>query len=172
MERAKKILLITLEYPPQKGGVASYYFGLVEELRRQGYEVQTISHALLSKWFWPRWIRGYFTVRAAVNREKPDFLFVGQVLPLGTVAYLLRKRVPYVVFTHGMDVLMAQKSWQKRWLVKKILAHARLVVANSEFTKQQILDIRNLKLEIPPAVVYPCPNIVAEVKEDDVEPLR
>jgi glycosyltransferase involved in cell wall biosynthesis len=158
MEKAKKILLITLEYPPAHGGVASYYAGLVGELTRQGHEVDVIlntgthwhnpssppltlrggKNLLLSKWFWPRWLRGYFTVRAAVKREKPDMLFVGQVLPLGTVAYLLRKHISYVVFTHGMDVLTAQKSWRKRWLVKRILAHAKFVVANSEFTKKQL----------------------------------
>ncbi len=174
----KKILLITLEYPPQKGGVASYYFGLVEELRRQGYEVQVISQALLSKWFWPRWLRGYVTVRAAVKREKPDMFFVGHILPLGTVAYLLRKRVPYVVFTHGMDVLMAQKSWRKRWLLKKILVHAKLIVASSEFTKAEIGKIgRGEKLTIvnfspQSIIVYPCPNTMQDATLEDVEALR
>ena len=108
-----KILLVTLEYPPQKGGVASYYFGLVEELKRQGNEVEVIPNehnpsqppltlrgGELLGWIWPKWLRGYFTVRAALKKEKFDFLFVGQVLPLGTVAYLLRRRIPYVVFTH------------------------------------------------------------------------
>ena len=39
-----KILLLTLEYPPQKGGVASYYGGMVEELKRRGQEVDVISN--------------------------------------------------------------------------------------------------------------------------------
>lgn len=108
-------------------------------------------------------------VRALVRREKPDFLFVGQVLPLGTVAYLLRRRVPYVVFTHGMDVLMAQKSWRKQRLVKKILEYAKLVVANSEFTRNLLTAY---SLQTTAAVVYPCPDIATDAKREDVEQLR
>ena len=184
-----KILLITLEYPPVHGGVASYYFGLVEELKRQGHEVEVIAQAsadwhdpspppspagrgglLLSRWIWPRWVRGYFTVRKALKNRSRDFLFVGQVLPLGAIAYLLRRRVPYVVFTHGMDVLMAQKSWRKRWLARKIFERAKLVVANSEFTKREIEKIENRKWKIE--VLYPCPIISADVRTEDVDLLR
>ncbi len=165
-----KILLITLEYPPQRGGVASYWAGLVGELQRQGYTVEVISTKLLGRWLWPRWLRGYFTVRKEGKRTKYDYLFVGQVLPLGTIAYLLRKRTPYVVFTHGMDVLMAQKSWRKQRLLKKILAQAKLVVANSEFTRGEIEKIENRKWKIE--VVYPCPTIDPEVKPEDVELVR
>ena len=160
-----KILFLTLEYPPQNGGVASYYFGVVSELKRRGHEVEVVRGGDLLGWLWPRWMKGYFTVRKLIKKEKTDFLFVGHVLPLGTVAYLLRRRVPYVVFTHGMDVLIAQKSWRKRWLLKKILAHAKLVVANSEFTKQQIDKLESI-------VVYPCPSIVVDAKHEEVEVLR
>ena len=210
---AKKILFITLEYPPVHGGVASYYVGLMGELERQGHVVRVIADdggysydhsqlpspglrppspagrgegegtwrgALLSRWIWPRWLRGYVTVRATIKKEKPDVLFVGQVLPLGTVAYLLRRRVPYVVFTHGMDVLMAQKSWRKRQLVKKIFTHARCIVANSEFTKSEVAKMMSGKKltivnNLPSAVVvYPCPdqNIATEVRQEEVEVLR
>ncbi|MBI2552636.1 glycosyltransferase family 4 protein [Candidatus Uhrbacteria bacterium] len=190
----KKILLITLEYPPQHGGVASYYGGLVEELKRQGHGVDVVaddgphwhnpSHPPLTLrggellgWVWPRWFKTYRTVRRVLKKQKYDLLFVGHVLPLGTVAYLLRKRVPYVVFTHGMDVLMAQKSWRKRWLTKKILSHAKLIVANSEFTKRCIENARLQKFTIVSnrnrmIVVYPCPEISTDVKTEDVELLR
>lgn len=175
---AKKILLITLEYTPQKGGVASYYGGLVEELKRQGHEVDVISSGLLSKWIWPRWLKGYFVARQLICRGRtsgqtearpPDVVFVGQVLPLGTIAYFLRKHIPYVVFTHGMDILTTQKSWRKRWLMKKIVGHAKLVVANSEFTRNLLTAY---SLQLTAAVVYPCPNIVADANAGDVEQLR
>lgn len=178
----KHILLVTLEYPPAKGGVASYYGGLVEELRRQGHEVEVVSSGLLSKWMWPRWAKGYFLVRKAIKGDRasgqtearsPDVVFVGHVLPLGTIAYLLRRRVPYVVFVHGMDVMLAQKSWRKRWLVKKIVAHAKSLVANSEFTKIQVGSIiSDRKKQTPTLVVYPCPTIRSDVKQEDVEALR
>ncbi|MDO8505832.1 MAG: glycosyltransferase family 4 protein [bacterium] len=194
-----KILFLTLEYPPQKGGVASYYFGMVEELKRQGYEVDvifndgahwnnpsqpplTLRGGNLLGWMWPRWLKGYYIVRRALKKQKYDVLFVGHLLPLGTVAYLLRRKIPYVIFTHGMDVLMAQNSWRKKWIARKVFEHAKLIVANSEFTKGVVEEIgvapervrrRELSLAIPQtAVVYPCPNMVSDVKLEQVEVLR
>ncbi|KKU11957.1 MAG: Glycosyl transferase group 1 [Parcubacteria group bacterium GW2011_GWC2_45_7] len=168
----KKILLVTLEYPPQKGGVASYYSGLTQMLEKQGYMINVISQKLLYNWFWPRWLKTYFTLRTATAKDKPDIIFVGQVLPLGTAAYLLRKRVPYVIFAHGMDMLMAQKSWRKQWLVKKILTNAKFVVVNSKYTKQQVerFKIQNPKSKI--IVVYPCPLLAPNISSQDVESLR
>lgn len=172
----KKILLITLEYPPQHGGVASYYGGMVEELRRRGNEVTVVSQGLLSKWVWPHWLQGYSTVRAAIKRQKPDYIFVGHVLPLGTIAYALRKRVPYIVFSHGFDVLISQKSWRKKQLVRKILELAKLVVVNSEFTRQEVVKLMehgNIRTgEQKVIVAYPCPVLLGDVKPDDIEVLR
>jgi len=173
------ILLITLEYSPQKGGVASYYAGLMSELAHQGHQVKIVSEKLLYKWFWPRWLKAYFLLRAAIKKEKPDIIFVGHLLPLGTVAYLLRKRVSYCVFLHGMDILLAQKSRRKQWLTKKILLNAKIIVTNSEFTKEQVkkLEIGNClpageagKLEI--GTVYPCPTISTNVLTEQIESLR
>lgn len=166
-----KILLITLEYPPQNGGVASYYAGLADELQRQGYEITVISQNLLFKWFWPRWVRVYFTLRTAIKKENPDIIFVGHLLPLGTVAWLLGKKAPYIIFTHGMDVLMAQKSWRKKWLTKKILQKARLIIANSEFTKNQILACGSHFIT-KTIVVYPCPSISFNISQESIELLR
>lgn len=180
------ILLITLEYPPQKGGVASYYEGVVEELKKRGHEIVVVADSptppnlpsgrggnrrLLSKWIWPRWLKGYFTVRALISANKPDMLCVGQVLPLGTIAYLFRHRVPYIVFTHGMDILTAQKSWRKRWLLEKILARAKLVVANSEFTRSKFTAASSQSTDAS-IVVYPCPVIMPSPSSEEVELLR
>ena len=187
----KKILLITLEYSPQKGGVASYYAGLVGELERQGYEVKVITNTRnpsqpplkvrggeLLGWFWPRWLIGYFTVRKAIKKEKPDIVLAGHILPLGTIAYLLRKQVPYGVFLHGLDLLRPQKSWRKRKLGQKILESAKLIIVNSEYTKALVTNMSDtlkltiVKNRVPVIVVYPCPNMEAEVKQEEVEALR
>ena len=75
-----------------------------------------------------------------------------------------------------------QQSWRKRRIGKKILENAKLVVANSEFTKEVVTEIgvapervrrRELSLATPQnVVVYPCPNISPDVKHEDVEVLR
>jgi phosphatidylinositol alpha-1,6-mannosyltransferase len=169
----KKVLFITLEYSPQKGGIASYYTGIVQELVQQGYEVKVMTEKLLFRWFWPRWLKAYFKVRKMIKKEKPDLIFVGQILPLGTVAYLLRNKIPYILFLHGMDILMAQKSWRKRWLAKKIFLQAESLIANSHFTKQLIENfLSNVPQKPSISVIYPCPNLAFEVKKEEIEILR
>ncbi len=166
-----KMLLITLEYPPQKGGVASYYVGVVSELKRRGHEVVVKLDGLLSKWVFPRWLNAYFALSTILKKEKPDVIAVGNILPLGTVAYLLRRKIPYIVFVHGTDILWTQKYWWRRWMAQKILARAKLVVANSEFTRSQLTVISSQFTE-KSVVVYPCPNMVSNVEQAQVEALR
>ena len=88
-------------------------------------------------------------------------------MPIGTVAYFIKKfyKVPYFVSTHGMDIIVPQKSLSKEKLMKKILAQSAFITANSNFTKTELLNLgyQPEKIEI----VYPCPNLqIAESKED------
>ena len=147
-----KSLLVTLEYPPDKGGVANYCAGIAEHwpggLR--------VLHVKLGKW-WPRWLSVFFDMKSEIQISSINLLQVGQVLPLGYVALLVKwfYGIPYVVYTHGMDVLVPQSSWHKTWLLKYILLNAKLVVANSEFTKSEVVKLGIGSDKI--VVVYPCP---------------
>ncbi len=164
MSHLPKIVLLTLEYPPQVGGVGRYYAGLVQHWP----EPITVQRLGLSWPFWPRWLPFFWQVGRLLRKEKAGMLWVGQVLPLGYVVWWFKKRrrIPYLVFTHGMDILVPQKSrWKKRWL-RKILADADLVVSNSEFTRGEAVKL-GVSIE-KTAVVYPCP---AECHSDRVPTL-
>lgn len=170
---SKKILFATLEYPPQKGGISSYYKGLVENLEKQGFQIQVLSSSLLSKYLFPQWLLGYFKIKKLLKTEKFAWLFVGQILPLGTIAWLLRKKIKYVVFLHGMDILMAQKSFRKKFLAKKILEKAQFIVTNSNFTKNLVSDFLGKKIKKDILVIYPCPNIATEkISPEKIEELK
>lgn len=83
---------------------------------------------------------------------------VSHVLPMGYVALIFKKifSIHYIVFTHGMDILIPQQNkWKKFW-VKKILKNANLVVSNSGFTRDEILKLGVKKQKTE--VIYPCPN--------------
>lgn len=148
----KKILLLTLEYPPFKGGVSRYYENL---LSFWGEGITVLSQKLL--WpLWPKWLRAVWKTGRIIKKKEIDMLWIGQILPLGYIGLWFKKRknIPFVVFCHGLDVLTPQTSkWKKRWLVK-ILREAKLVVVNSEFTKEEIkkMEIREKKV----IVIYPC----------------
>ncbi|MFH1426650.1 MAG: glycosyltransferase family 4 protein [Candidatus Kerfeldbacteria bacterium] len=161
----KKTLLITLEYPPMVGGVANYYKNLVNNLPAESIEVlDNADNKLLStsRLMWPKWLRGLRHVKRIVEQENIKHILVGQILPIGTIALILKKlyAVPYTVMTHAMDVTQPFTSGspkRKQWLIRAILKNAHSVTTVSSFTRNKLQH-----LGVSPArvyVVYPCPNI-------------
>src|SRR3989338_5812745 len=195
-----KILLVTSDYPPATGGVAWYYYNLVRRLNavetpsvsplargrlRGGNErvvVLLLGRGTLTPW-WPLLI---FPLLLKTIKFKSDIWWVGQVLPVGIAVWLLSHlwRKKYIVSTHGMDLLLPLRSRRKRWFVKHILNRAALITANSEWTKQKIIEnyfsmnkeqgtknkeqrTRN-KIE----VIYPEPKPKREVAREEILALR
>ena len=171
-----KSLLVTLDYPPQVGGVAVYYEHLVKEFPNGDVLVLTVDeingqkipeqdgiirHRLLfkSKLFWPKWLPLLWQIWKIVRQNKIKLIQVGQILPVGTAVFILNKffKIPYMVYCHGMDVMTAAQSPRKKRLALKILKNAEFIVANSEFTKEKILEYGARAQDV--AVVYPCPNM-------------
>lgn len=173
-----KSLLVTLEYPPQHGGVANYLENLYSRMpndkivvlapkckgdkefdEKATYKIKR-GH-LLSFYIWPRWLPLYFRVKRMVKKDKIKMLHLSHVLPIGYIAYRLSQnkklKLRYVVFCHGLDILRAQENpRKKKWLIK-ILMSANGLVTNSEYTRSLIRE-----LGIPDdkvLVVYPCPAI-------------
>lgn len=171
-----KSLLVTLEYPPQKGGIASYLFNLYSRLphdkifvlapnhknarahdAQMGYRI--IRARLLTRFFWPRWLFLYFRVKALVKAHKIKALHLSHVLPIGYIALRLKEKykICYVVYCHGLDILKAQQKPRKKKWLKKILKNADGIVANSEYTKGLLINLGIDESKV--LVVYPCPNI-------------
>ena len=184
--------MITLDWPPLRGGVANYLYNIYSRLPRDfsvilaqplfsspykggargGWVEQTPPHLpferggdltiyrreLLGK-IWPKWLRAYFEAVKIIRAEKIEAIHISHILPMGYVAWMIKKvcGLSYVVYLHGMDIMLAQKSPWKRWWAKKILRGADLVVANSKFTANEAIKAgaQEDKIEI----LYPCPHI-------------
>ena len=93
-----KYLLFTLEYPPFKGGVGHYYKNLVENWPGKNIQVLAdsgdsesgvITKKLTQKYIYPHWLPAIWHLGRAVKKHKVNYVLVGHVLPLGTVAWLL-----------------------------------------------------------------------------------
>jgi len=178
----KKSLLITLDFPPYIGGVANYYSNICKNLlpedicvlapntkntekfdTQQKYKI--IRKQLLSSnpFAWPKWMKMIKAAKETIRSENIETIIVGNVLPVGTVALYLKKKldIPYYVFTHGMDITMPRG--RKKVLLKKILQNADGVFSNSKFLMNEIhqngVEPRNIE------VVYPCANIIPDVSE-------
>jgi phosphatidylinositol alpha-1,6-mannosyltransferase len=174
-----KTLLITLEFAPDRGGVATYYSQMCEHmapdsvvvlapttsvsqhhvrfpivrdwrltnLKKRGWFISSLFHHLSA----------YRLLRDIIKQHQVNRIIVGNVLPLGTIVQMYAKRydIPYVVITHGLDILAPQQSNRKKKLLQRILGDAKAVVANSHFTRDEIvkLGIDHKKISI----VHPCP---------------
>lgn len=181
-------LFATLEFPPYRGGVAHFYASLSHHLpahqltvvtppqpggaefdRTAPYHVVRTPLLSTSLWVWPKWWRSVRRLGALVDEHNIQQLVVGQALPLGTVAWLLHRTrgLPYVVFAHGMEITMTHG--RRAILLRAILANAASVIANSEFTRGEVL--RRGGRPTTTHVVSPGPNTWPIVHQDDVAKL-
>lgn len=146
------ILLFTSEYPPHIGGVARYYRDMVaawNQTHEQGI-------AVLATTLKPHWLFDIVRLWRAVRRQGSTTVLAGQLLPVGTVTWLVGTclRFDYVVFVHGMDLPYALKSARKRWLAQRILRNATHIIAVNSYVRTMLADaIAGIEQKI--AVVNP-----------------
>lgn len=160
-----KLILATLEYPPQVGGVASFCAQLVKALPKSTVSVVTNHHhELLFRLFWPRWIKSIFTLRKILHQSQAQAILVAQVLPLGTAAACLSKfkGIPVHILVHGLDVLQPQLRWRKKIMLRWVLRSATSVIANSRYTASlvQQLGIGHEKISILPLGPHIQPSLL------------
>jgi phosphatidylinositol alpha-1,6-mannosyltransferase len=152
-----KTLLLTLEFPPFKGGVANYYANLIKYWPWEE-KIEVINNnrgALLKK--------GVFAWRGVIakiiGRKKNggfDYLLVGHILPLGTAAYLASRIKPfkYAVILHGLDFSNSVSCSRKRFLTRLILGAADKIICANSRVAQLVVDF-SPKLEFKVKVVNP-----------------
>jgi len=143
------ITLITLDYPPERGGVARYLGNLVREsdgainvLVPEGHAVNGPGQVAKSKMFWKSWPHWWPLVGACRRTPHDGVIFVSHVFPIGTAAWIskLLGGPRYAVLFHGLDLRLAQALW-KRWLLRRICRNAKALFANSEHTQQDLLRL-------------------------------
>ena len=154
--KKKKFLLVTLEYPPQRGGIATYLGNLTSVLEDHvDVLVNSKETPFFFSWMWPKWVRLFFLLRSK-QKEYKGFI-VSHIHPIGLVArlvHLLHKK-PYIVIMHGMDFQLSKRNAWKKLLTRWVLKSAKLVVVNTYHLKQQVqkfCEISDIQ------VIYPCPQ--------------
>ncbi len=164
-----RCLLVTLEYPPFHGGIAHYYSHLVAAWP-SGDEVIVLDnnqHQLqAASGFWP-WRRAFQTIWQTIKQRKINYVLVGQILPLGTVVWLLSYFLPikYGIFLHGMDWGQAMKRPRKRWLARRITSRASAIVAANSYVaglvKQDYPPVANRLAIINPGLSQTTPPVIS-----------
>lgn len=90
------------------------------------------------------------SVRNVVATRKIDRIHAGRCLPEGWIAYLLRRQLglPYLIHVHGEDMNLdhggirqgIMSSRQHRWMARRVVRGADLVVANSHNSAKIVTD--------------------------------
>jgi len=173
----KKILIITLEHPPQIGGIASYVHDLADALepvkvvvlapfveetnewdKKQSYTIIR-KKLLFPKFVWPRWTRLVWHVWRIAKKEKIERIMVHHVLPVGYAALFAKKflKIPFLLFSHGTDLIAGTQSNWKKTRVAQVAARSEQVIFNSESLKHRFLRVLP-QFEEKSFVMYPCPD--------------
>lgn len=154
----KRVLLVTFDFPPRLGGVASYYSRIISALGPKRFFVltdihpdardfdSTVSYAVFRRRFltrlplWPRWIFLVWHIFWLVRKLRVDVVLVGEVLPTGTAVLLLQRllQLPFVLFTHGLDIRLPESHPRKAKLVRNIFFRSKKIVANSNYTAEAL----------------------------------
>jgi len=173
----KRILIITLEYPPQVGGIATYVHDLAgalssdkivvlapKYLHTEGWDKQQNhkiirKNLLFPKFIWPRWLKLCCQVWHLVKKEKIELIMIHHVLPVGYVGIIQKviRKIPFLLFSHGTDLVAGTETKWKKAMVRKVSAHAEQIIFNSENLKRRYLRVLP-EFENKSTVVYPCPN--------------
>lgn len=189
----KKTLIITLEHPPQIGGIATFVHQLanalphdktvvlaphmVDEAQWDATVLYRIirEHLFFPPFIWPRWLRMFFLVRRIVKAEGIELIMVHHALPVGYIAYLFKKLmgIPYIVFSHGTDVLANTRSSWKKDMSRMVLGGCEQLLFNSESLKRRLLEALP-EFAAKSTVLYPCPDedFFSPANQEDVELLR
>lgn len=177
-----KILIITLEYPPLVGGIASYVANYARTLPPEdivlyapvmlGYQAydalqpyKTYRQTPLYRFFWPRWIRMWWQVKKIIRAEQINELHIHHVLPVGYIGQLCRRflKIPYTIFFHGTDFTVASRSQWKLSRIRAVARRATRIAVNSEWLANRVaeqLDAENCQITTPIIVMHPCPSAI------------
>lgn len=173
----KKTLILTLEYPPQIGGIATYIDQFAGSLDKDDVVVMAPPMKDDTKWdnerpfnilrkkfyfpkfIWPRWFRLYFTVKKFVKQYQVDVIHVHHALPVGYIARKMKKKfgIPYIIFSHGTDVAAVAAQKRKRKRMVDVGLDADLILTNSNNLKERLLKAFP-EFQDKTKVLYPCPE--------------
>lgn len=163
---SNKTVMITLDFPPNRGGVARYLSHLAAYFSDRlfviappidepdsHYPFVLVRQPLLFSFIWPRWIRSIWILWK--KRKEYNQVLVSHLLPLGTAAWIISFIIhkPYLVILHGMDIRLALHHPFKHFLARAILSRAKCVIVNSQALAQEVqrhFYVQHLE------VVYPC----------------
>jgi phosphatidylinositol alpha-1,6-mannosyltransferase len=162
--RPSRYLVITELFLPTKGGTAVWFDEVYRRLGGKEIHVvtadlpgaaehdachpNTIHRIIMRRYRWlrPESLAMYCNLLgaslAAAARNRFDVVHAGRVLPEGMVGWLVARllRVPLVIYAHGEEIT-TWRTPSKLRAMTFTYRHADCVIANSDFTRQELLKL-------------------------------
>lgn len=160
-----RFLVLTELFLPTKGGTAVWFDAVYRRLGDRDTHVvtarvpgdtehdashpNTVHRLRLERWqrlkpsSAPVYARFWRSAWNLTARHRFDAVHAGRVLPEGLIAVgVARARgLPCVVYAHGEEITAWQRLWKRRAAMLRTYRHADAVVANSSFTREQLLAL-------------------------------
>ncbi|MFH0804843.1 MAG: glycosyltransferase family 4 protein [Patescibacteria group bacterium] len=182
----KHTLLVTLDFPPTKGGVSHMLWQHCSQLPAGSVSVLTQDAAvppsapfpvfrrqLLSRNpLLPSWILLSVVVVSMLRHLRKttpvDHILVGQVFPVGTAVLLAAGLfgIPYSVYVNGLDILVNRGRSLKMRFLRTMLRRAAAVFTCSAYSAALAISFGSAVDRTH--VVYPCPDSSLHREVDDV----
>ncbi|KAF5436524.1 Glycosyltransferase involved in cell wall bisynthesis [Candidatus Methanophagaceae archaeon] len=193
--------MLNYEYPPLGGGASPVTKSLAEELVKLGHNVNVVTmgfkglkqkeenngvniyrvpsirkeqgvcqtHEMFSYCF-----SAYRFLPKLLKENKYDINHTHFIIPTGIVSYLKRKKIPYIVTSHGSDVPnynpdrfgLQHKVFKPLW--NKIVKNAMCLTTPTDYLKNLILDSCGYdKIKVIPNGIHP-ENFIPKKKEEKI----
>ena len=164
MKEPLRLLVLTELFLPTKGGTAVWFSEVYRRLGGKEIHIVTAGVAGADKvdaehpntvhrldlkrvpWLKPESLVMYwrFFSRSLTLtlRNRFEAVHAGRVLPEGLVAWLVARisRIPVVIYAHGEEITTWRQPGKFK-VMRFVYCHADKVVANSEFTREQLLKL-------------------------------
>jgi phosphatidylinositol alpha-1,6-mannosyltransferase len=147
------IVVLSYDYPPNDGGISRLVAELVTGLHRRGEDLRVLtlhngSHYgpvrpdVPTSEIAPRsWHRDLGALRFILRQPRQVRLLASIWNPEATLAWLAGRSQQLWVLAHGNEVMPyppgLRHAW-KRWLRRRVLASAQLVICNSRYTERMV----------------------------------
>ncbi|GMV99748.1 MAG: glycoside hydrolase [Candidatus Hydrogenedentota bacterium] len=173
MNGPQSILVLTADYPPIEGGIATVTLELSRELARQGHKVTVIAPGFPDMaefdrnepvtiirydgygWGWFRTIPMYRAARPYFDSS--DWLFAINVASAGLIGWFARRRhgLRYAAFAYAYEFLKFHAEGPFAAVLRRIYRNAAAVIAISRFTRDKLVAFgaskENLHIVLPGA---------------------
>ncbi|PIR04104.1 MAG: hypothetical protein COV59_02885 [Candidatus Magasanikbacteria bacterium CG11_big_fil_rev_8_21_14_0_20_39_34] len=172
----KNTLIISLDFPPTIGGIASYVEQIAGEFPPENFVILapktknasyddkfsfTVErfNLFFPKFLAPRWLRLYFIIKKLVKKYGIEIIHLHHAAPVALAAKRIKKKlgVPYMIFSHGTDIAAASKGkWGRASLIDACIQAEQVITNSNSLDRRLVAQFQTL--ENRTTVLYPCPD--------------